>query len=81
MEICMFLRCGRGLYAKGLCAAHYKQQWRGQPLSPLHLRSKETRLRHWSMVQMRRHGLMVKDIAAIHEVTVRTVFKVLQSAA
>jgi hypothetical protein len=32
---CYFKECGRPIQAKGLCASHYAQQWRGQPLKPL----------------------------------------------
>jgi len=36
--ICGFDPCDRPLKTKGLCQQHYKQQWRGQELKPLHSR-------------------------------------------
>lgn len=34
-RICSFDPCGREAHSKGLCAAHYSQQARGRPLSPI----------------------------------------------
>ena len=35
MGECLFPGCGRPAVARGYCAAHYRQQARGKPLSPL----------------------------------------------
>ena len=33
MDICLDSDCSRETYAKGLCLAHYKRQWRGSKIA------------------------------------------------
>lgn len=45
--VCDFEGCGREIHALGLCATHYKQQYRGQELTPIaeHAGRKPARVR------------------------------------
>jgi hypothetical protein len=42
---CRYPGCGRTHAAKGLCAAHYRQEWDGRSLSPLRQRPSGKRVR------------------------------------